>query len=82
MTKNSYNKEASASMLNENELAFRWGISVRTLRNRRVTGGGPTFVKLGRSVRYRVEDVEAFEGARLFSNTSQSSSSSSEGRSE
>ena len=39
--------------LNENQAAEFLGQSVRTLQAWRVRGGGPTFVKIGRSVRYR-----------------------------
>lgn len=43
------------------QLAERWGISVRTLECQRLTGGGVPFVRLGRLVRYSVEDVLAHE---------------------
>lgn len=36
------------------------GVSRRTLETWRFTGTGPTFVKVGRAVRYRPEDLEAF----------------------
>lgn len=45
----------------EREIAARLHISVSTLRNWRVSGRGPAFVKIGkRAVRYRWADVEAF----------------------
>jgi len=40
------------------------------LRNLRTKGGGPRFVKLGRSVRYRLSDLEAFLDAQTFASTS------------
>jgi hypothetical protein len=57
--------------LNENQLAERWGVSVRTLQAARIKGGGVPFIRIGRSVRYRLEDVLAYEQARLRTNTSE-----------
>ncbi len=45
-------------------------LSVATLNKWRVYGGGPPFVKLGRAVRYRLNDVEDFMSARRRSSTS------------
>jgi predicted DNA-binding transcriptional regulator AlpA len=36
------------------------GVSVATIRRWRLLGKGPRFTKLGASIRYREEDVEAF----------------------
>ncbi|THD71148.1 DNA-binding protein [Thalassobius vesicularis] len=47
--------------LNQVELAARWKISPRTLERWRWVGDGPSFIKLGGRVIYRIEDVEAFE---------------------
>jgi hypothetical protein len=57
--------------LNEKQLAERWGVSIRTLQAARVKGSGVPFVRIGRSVRYRLEDVLAYEHARLRTNTSE-----------
>jgi hypothetical protein len=58
--------------LNEKQLAERWAVSVRTLQAARVKGGGVPFVRIGsRAVRYRLEDVLAYEEARLRTNTSE-----------
>jgi len=46
-------------------------LSERTLERLRLTGGGPCFVKCGRSVRYREADLEAWIAARVVSSTSQ-----------
>jgi hypothetical protein len=46
-------------------------VSVRTLQAARVKGGGVPFVRIGRAVRYRLEDVLAYEHARLRTNTSE-----------
>ncbi len=42
------------------ELADRIRVHVRTLQRWRFTGEGPKFCKLGRGVRYRAADVEAW----------------------
>lgn len=59
-------------LIDEKMLADRWKISVRTLRNNRVSGNGIRFLKIGSSVRYRMSDVIAFEDASLHVSTSQS----------
>ncbi len=46
------------------------GLARNTLEKLRVTGGGPRFVKLGRAVRYRVSDLEAYVAARIVESTS------------
>ncbi len=46
------------------------GLSVSTLNKWRVYGQGPKFVKLGRAVRYRVEDLVQF--AKMCSKSSTS----------
>ena len=48
-------------LLCEQQLAARWGISIKTLQAQRWKGCGVAFIKLGRSVRYRLSDVVAFE---------------------
>lgn len=54
----------------EKEAARLLGFSVRTLQAWRVRGGGPLFVKAGRSVRYRPSDLEAWVEERLRRSTS------------
>lgn len=46
--------------LEEREVAKILGISVQTLRNRRFLGQPPPYVKLGRSVRYLLDDILAW----------------------
>lgn len=53
------------SRLTQIELAARWRISHRTLEYWRSTGDGPRFIKIGRRVIYRMEDVLAFEDREL-----------------
>jgi hypothetical protein len=47
--------------LDENELAIRWGLSVKTLRRWRQEQIGPIFCKLGASVRYQISAIEQYE---------------------
>jgi len=47
--------------LDENELAIRWGLSVKTLRRWRQEQLGPIYCKLGRRVTYLIHEIEAFE---------------------
>ena len=47
--------------LDENELAIRWGLSVKTLRRWRQEQLGPIFCKLGARVTYLIHEIEAFE---------------------
>lgn len=49
----------------------RIGLAESTLEKLRCSGEGPKFVKLGRAVRYRVADLDAFVAARVVSSTSQ-----------
>ena len=56
--------------LTEKDLASRHQLSVKTLRNARVTGTYIRFVRLGRTVRYRLSDVIAYEEANLVRATS------------
>lgn len=49
------------------ELAKRWRLSPRTLERWRWTRDGPCYLKIGARVIYRIEDIEAFEAARLRS---------------
>jgi excisionase family DNA binding protein len=47
--------------LTEAEAADRLGFKAETLRKWRAQGKGPAYLKLGRSIRYRLADVEAWE---------------------
>jgi len=51
----------TAQLLNQRELSDRWSISERTLEAWRWRGRGPKFLRIGGRIRYRVEDVVAFE---------------------
>jgi hypothetical protein len=52
---------AEETFLTEEELAARWSISAKTLRNSRITGRLIGFVKIGRSVRYRLSEIITYE---------------------
>jgi len=56
---------------NEAGASTRLSISVSTLQKMRVTGNGPRFCKIGRSVRYRMSDLDAYMAARIVSSTSE-----------
>ncbi len=55
--------------LNQIALADRWNISARTLERWRWIGEGPRYVKLGGRVRYRLEDIEAYEARQVRAST-------------
>jgi predicted DNA-binding transcriptional regulator AlpA len=46
-------------------------LSERTLERFRVSGSGPKFVRMGKSVRYRLSDVEAWIASRVVGSTSE-----------
>lgn len=49
-----------AELMDEPTLASRLGVSRSTLQSWRYTGRGPQFIKLGRMIRYRTADVDAY----------------------
>lgn len=58
--------------LTQREVAARLRLSPRTLERWRGTADASLpYIKLGGAVRYRLEDVEAFEQRQLRSHTSQ-----------
>ena len=56
--------------LNQVQLARRWSLSPRTLERWRFHNTGPSYLKVGGRVLYRLIDVEAFEVGRLTGGTS------------
>jgi predicted DNA-binding transcriptional regulator AlpA len=52
-------------------VARRLDTSERNLERMRLEGRGPRFVKIGRSVRYSADDVEAWIAAHAKSSTSE-----------
>tara|TARA_R110002050_G_scaffold25617_3_gene68347 strand:+ start:764 stop:1012 length:249 start_codon:yes stop_codon:yes gene_type:complete len=45
------------------ELSERWGVSVRTLANKRAHGHAPGYFKIGQKVWYSLEEIETIENA-------------------
>ena len=56
-------------VLNENELAQRWGVSPKTLQRWRTEGRGPRYLKLSRRVSYPLDTVIEFERYALHEST-------------
>ncbi len=52
-------------MLSERELANRWGISPKTLQRWRMEKRGPAYIKFSKCVRYRIENVQAYEHEQM-----------------
>ena len=57
-------------VLQEAELASRWGMAVTTLQKWRQNSYGPHFFKFSSGVRYPIESVEEFERESLRKSTS------------
>jgi hypothetical protein len=51
--------------LRQHELAERWKVSARTLEKWRQVRRGPPYLLIGGAVRYRIEDVLAYEASSL-----------------
>ena len=58
-------------LLTTAEVAERLRVSTSFLAKARVTGLGPRFIKIGRSCRYRLTDVESYERSRVRTSTSE-----------
>jgi predicted DNA-binding transcriptional regulator AlpA len=61
-------------VLNENEVANRWGVSPKTLQRWRSEGRGPKYLKLSKRVGYPLESVIDFERRVLHDSTYQHAS--------
>jgi|TARA_B110000305_G_scaffold190890_1_gene213385 hypothetical protein len=44
------------------ELAKRWGVTKKTIDNRRYRRLGPSYFKIGGKIKYDLEDVRRMEG--------------------
>ena len=64
-------KKVSVNYMSPRQLANRWNIKEGTLGRWRVIGIGPIFLKLGSRIRYRLEDVKAYEKNILRKSTSE-----------
>jgi predicted DNA-binding transcriptional regulator AlpA len=58
-------------LLTETEVAKRLAISVRSVSRMRTAGGGPRYLKIKHSVRYRESDLAAWEEAQSRASTSE-----------
>ncbi|CAA7615776.1 AlpA family transcriptional regulator [Magnetospirillum sp. UT-4] len=56
--------------LTQNDIAQRWAISPRTLERWRWLGIGPRYLKIRGRVRYRQEDIDAYEAEQVRGSTS------------
>jgi len=54
-----------AQTLKEGDAAAYTGTTVAYLRRRRLEGGGPPFLRLGRMVRYRIVDLDQWLEAHV-----------------
>ncbi len=57
--------------LTDVEVAARLGVSRFTVRSWRLKGVGPRFLKMGRAVRYRPQDVDEYERQALVETQAQ-----------
>jgi predicted DNA-binding transcriptional regulator AlpA len=68
-------------LLHQKEAAHILGLSVRTLERQRLAGTGPRYVRLGRLVRYRPQDLADFVDRNLRRSTSEESNATDRVRS-
>lgn len=60
----------NSPLLAERDAALFLNLSVRTLQDWRVSGRGPSFVKIGRRVQYRLADLEGYVATCVRRSTS------------
>ena len=63
--KRSFASSSENRILTDIEVAERLGVSRFTVRSWRLKGVGPRFLKMGRAVRYRSQDVDEYERQAL-----------------
>ena len=61
----------TTTFLTQNEAAELLRLSPRTLERHRVAGTGPQFVKAGRRVLYRRDELDRWAAARTFRSTAE-----------
>ena len=61
----SFTSPSGKTTLTDVEVANRLGVSRFTVRSWRLKGVGPRFLKMGRAVRYRPQDVDEYERQAL-----------------
>jgi excisionase family DNA binding protein len=67
-----YTQPSDRRTLTDVEVAARLGVSRFTVRSWRLKGVGPRFMKMGRAVRYRPQDVDEYERQALVETQAQS----------
>ena len=68
MTSTTTPSQALEALLNPTEVSHYLGVPIGTLANWRYQGCGPAFLRVGRHVRYRSEDLTAWVEAQLVDN--------------
>jgi len=71
MTKQFPTASPTPAALTTPQAAAYLGLQPATLEQWRWNGRGPRFAKIGRSVRYRQADLDAFLEARVFMSTTE-----------
>jgi excisionase family DNA binding protein len=56
-------------LLNQTQAAEVLAVQPRTMESWRCRGGGPPFVRVGRRVRYRLKDLQAWIEGRTYRST-------------
>ena len=67
----SFAQPSDRRTLTDVEVAARLGVSRFTVRSWRLKGVGPRFMKMGRAVRYRPQDVDEYERQALVETQAQ-----------
>jgi predicted DNA-binding transcriptional regulator AlpA len=62
-------REIPSDLVDEVALAARLGVSRSTLQSWRYTGRGPRYIKVGRLIRYRNAEIEAYLRANSCGHT-------------
>lgn len=73
MAQTEHHRESTAArrMLDTHEAATYAGLGKSTLDKFRLTGGGPTYIKVGKRVVYDISDLDAWLASRRRQSTSQ-----------
>ena len=64
-SKQSFASASESRIMTDVQVAERLGVSRFTVRSWRLKGVGPRFLKMGRAVRYRSQDVDEYERQAL-----------------
>ena len=59
------------TLLTQREVAEALRLSERTIERMRISGTGPKFIRLGHSIRYRQQDLDAHVATRVVGSTSE-----------